>query len=81
MAVKLITEELGDRFSKYDLDNMQLEKAVLARSVRDVRDKAGLTQHKAWKFRKDLADVLAPYQNSLMDALWDWLHHPVNSIE
>ena len=81
VAVKLITEELGDRFSKYDLDNMQLEKAVLARSVRDVRDKAGLTQHKAWKFRKDLADVLAPYQNSLMDALWDWLHHPVNSIE
>jgi len=81
VAAKLLTEKLGERFSKYELENTQLEKAVLARSVRDVRDKAGMTQHKAWKFRRELADTLAPYQNSLMDALWDWLRDPEELIE
>lgn len=72
----MLAEKFGDLFTKYELNKLQLENAVLARSVRDVRDKSGLTQHKAWKFRRELADTLAPIQNTLMDALWDWLRHP-----
>lgn len=81
MAAKMLVEKFGERFSKYELNNLQLENAVLSRSVREVRDKVGLTQHKAWKFRRELADTLSPVQNSLMDALWDWLRHPEESVE
>lgn len=81
VAARLLIEKFGERFSKYELNNMQLENAALSRSVREVKGKVGLTQHKAWKFRRELADALAPLQNSLMDALWDWLRHPEGVVE
>lgn len=73
VAARIIANWGAEKLSKYNLDTLKLRNAILCRSVRDVRDKVGLTQHKAWKFRRDLADMLQPHMNSLMDSLWDWL--------
>lgn len=80
LAAALLLKKNRDRFSKYGLDTRQLRKALLARSVRDVTDVAGLTHHRAWNLRRDLADLLQPIQHSLMDALWEWLEQPNTTV-
>lgn len=72
-AAKKITAKLGEHFRKYGLTDEQLVTAMVGKTVRDVRDKCGLTQHKAWKFKRELNGVIQPHLNSLMDSLWDWL--------
>jgi hypothetical protein len=79
-AAKKIIAKFGDHFRKYGLTEEQLIIGMLGKTVRDVRDKCGLTQHKAWKFRRELADVIQPHLNSLMDSLWDWLQVSENDV-
>lgn len=72
-AAKKITDKYRSQFQKYRLNDEQIVTAMLGKTVRDVRDKCGLTQHKAWKFRREVADLIQPHMNSLMDSLWNWL--------
>ena len=80
-AASLIIKENRPVFRKYGLPWGELKKAVLARSVRDVVNVSGLTQYKAWKFRRELAEILVPIQNSLMDALWEYLEQSNIALE
>ena len=80
LVAKALSGKLKDHLSKYGLDSYQLRNAILCKSVRDVRDKVGLSQHKAWKFRRELAEYLQPSQNSLMDSLWEWLQESENGV-
>lgn len=73
IAAKLLAEKIGVRLQKYNLSLSQLTTAILGKSVRDVRDRANMTHWKAYKFRGELADALAPVQNSLLYALDEWL--------
>ena len=73
LAATLLLKKNGDRLSRYGLSRVQLRSALLGKSVRDVSEVSGLTQHKAWKFRRELAEIMAPIQDRLMDGLWEWL--------
>ena len=73
LAAALIIKKNRGRFDRYGLESRKLRKAILARSVRDVTAVSGLTHHRAWHLRRDLAELMLPIQHSLMDALWDWL--------
>ena len=73
LAASLIIKKNRNLFRHFGLGWKELRDAILAKSVRDVVDVSGLSQYKAWKFRRELASVLAPLQNSLMDALWEYL--------
>jgi hypothetical protein len=73
LAVAMLIKDKASLIGDWGLSKKQLREAVLARSVRDVVERSGLTHHKAWKLRGKLSEVLAPVQNRLMDALWDWL--------
>jgi len=73
LAAAFLGAYLRERLSKYELSSTKLRRAIQAQTVRQVSDRAGLTQYKAWKFRQDLADELLPVRQRLMDALWQWL--------
>ncbi len=73
LAATLLMKKNADRLGKYGLSKQQLRQALLGRSVRDVSEMTGMTQHKSWKFRRELAEILAPIQDRLMDGLWEWL--------
>lgn len=73
LAAALMIKKNRDRLGKYGLSSYQLRNALLGKSVREVSDIAGLSHTKAWKFRRELAEMLEPVQHRLMDALWDWL--------
>jgi hypothetical protein len=81
LAASLIIKKNRQVLNCFGLDWRQLKKAVLGRSVRDVVAVSGLSQYKAWKFRRELASVLAPLQNSLMDALYDYLQQSNTAVE
>lgn len=76
LASNFIARKNRDRFSRYGLDKFRLRQAILARSVRHVSEVTGLTEWKSWKLRRDIAGVMEPVRNSLMDALWEWLANP-----
>lgn len=69
VAAGLLVRRNRDRFRKYGLSNAELRKAILGRSVRESSADSGLTQWKAWKFRRDLAEILEPVQDRLMTAM------------
>lgn len=73
LAATLLLKKNGERLGKYGLSSKQLRDALIGKSVRDVSEVSGLTQHKAWKFRRELAEIMAPIQDRLMDGLWEWL--------
>jgi len=73
LAANLLGRRYGDRLSKYGLSKWQLRNAILGNSVRHTSEASGLSEHKAWKFRKELAEILSPIQDRLMDSLWEWL--------
>lgn len=73
LAATLLLKKNGERLGKYGLSSKQLRDALTGKSVRDVSEVSGLTQHKAWKFRRELAEIMAPIQDRLMDGLWEWL--------
>lgn len=81
LAASLIIRKNRKVLSGFGLDWRQLKKAVLGRSVRDVVAVSGLSQYKAWKFRRELASVLAPLQNSLMDALYEYLEQSNSALD
>jgi hypothetical protein len=81
LAAALLVKRHAERFRKYGLSRVQLRNAIFARSVRDVTASSGLSHHKAWNLRRELADLMQPLQHSLMDALWDWLEQPNIYIE
>lgn len=70
-AASLFVRRNRGRLAKYRLNNEQLKQAVMGSSVRDVSDKAGLTQYKAWKLRRDLAEIFEPVQTRLLTAMQD----------
>jgi hypothetical protein len=80
LAAALMVRENAEQFSKYRLNKVQLRNAIFARSVRDVTATSGLSHHKAWNLRRDLADLLQPTQHRLMDALWLWLERPNSTV-
>lgn len=73
LAAHLLVKKNSERLGRYGLSQKQLRDALVGKSVRDVSDVTGMTQHKSWKFRRELADILAPIQDRLMDGLWEWL--------
>ena len=81
LAASLIIKKNRSLFKGFGLPWKELRNAVLGRSVRDVVAVSGLTQYKAWKFRRELAGVLAPLQNSLMDALYEYLEQSNTAVE
>lgn len=72
-AASLFVRRNRGRLSRYGLNNAQLKQAVMGSSVRDVSDKAGLTQYKAWRLRRDLAEIFEPVQVRLLTAMQDEL--------
>lgn len=73
LAAALLVRKYGDRLGKYGLSKKQLRDALIGKSVREVTELSGLPHHKAWKFRRELADIMSPIQDRLMDSLWEWL--------
>lgn len=73
IAANFFARKYRGRFGRYNLNKIELRRAILARSVRHVSQETGLTEWKSWKLRREIAGVLEPARNSLMDALWDWL--------
>ena len=73
LASHLLVKKNSERLGRYGLSPKQLRDALVGKSVRDVSDVTGMTQHKSWKFRRELAEILAPIQDRLMDGLWEWL--------
>lgn len=71
LAASLFVRKNKELFNKYKLSNLALRNAVLGRSVRDVSAASGLTQYKAWRFRRDLAEIFAPIQDRLMTAMYE----------
>lgn len=71
LAASMLIRRNQEVFRKYKLQNRELRNAVLGRSVRDVSEASGLTQYKAWKFRRDLAEIFQPIQDRLMGAMYD----------
>lgn len=80
-AASLIIKRNRKVLNRFGLNWKELRNAVMGRSVRDVVAVSGLTQYKAWKFRRELAGILAPLQNSLMDALYEWLEQSNTALE
>jgi hypothetical protein len=81
LAASLIIKQNRKVLNGFGLDWRQLKRAVLGRSVRDVVAVSGLSQYKAWKFRRELASILAPLQNSLMDALYEYIEQSNTALE
>lgn len=73
LAASLFVRQNRERFEKYKLSNLQLINAVLGRSVREVVQSSGLKQNRAWKFRRDLAEIFEPIQDRLFTAIQDEL--------
>lgn len=71
LAAALFARRNKAIFRKYGLSNLDLRNAILARSVRDVSDVSGLSQYKAWKFRRELAGLFEPIQERLMSAMYE----------
>jgi hypothetical protein len=81
LAANFVARKYRDRFGRYGLDKYRLRLAILARSVRTVAEATGLSEWKSWKLRRDIAGVLEPVRNSLMDALWEWMQDPNTVVE
>ena len=69
VAALLIKQQHRKVLDKYKLDDKQICNAILGRSVRDVSAASGLSQYKAWKLRRDLAEIFEPVQMRLMTAM------------
>ena len=81
LAASLIIKRNRKVLNQFGLGWRELRNAILGRSVRDVVAVSGLSQYKAWKFRRELASVLAPLQNSLMDALYEYLSQSNSALD
>lgn len=81
LAAAFIIKRNRHVFRKYGLSWKELRDAVLGRSVRDVSAVSGLSQYKAWKFRRELAEVLSPLQDGLMDSLWCYITQSNTALE
>jgi hypothetical protein len=81
LAAAFIIKRNRQVFRKYGLSWKELRDAVLGRSVRDVSAVSGLSQYKAWKFRRELAEVLSPLQDGLMDSLWCYITQSNTALE
>lgn len=73
LAANFFARKYKGRLGKFGLNKIELRRAILARSVRNLAQETGLTEWKSWKLRREIAGVLEPARNSLMDALWTWL--------
>lgn len=73
LAASLLIRRNLNRLRKYGLSNHDLKQAILSKSIRDIAEKVGMTKHKAWNFRRELADILMPTQERLMNALWEYI--------
>lgn len=79
LAANLIVKKYRGTLSKYGLDKVQLRNVLFGRSSRDSAKIAGISTNKAWKLRGELAGILSPIQDRLMDALWEWLEPNLHS--
>ncbi len=73
LAASLFIRRHPDLLTKFKLSTVQLRNAVLGSSVRDVSAVSGLSQYKAWRLRRDLAEIFEPIQMRLMTAMEDEL--------
>lgn len=73
LAANLIVRQHRGRLARFGLNKLELRNVLLGRSIRDSSEIAGISQHKAWKLRRAIAEILAPIQDRLMDGLWQWL--------
>jgi hypothetical protein len=73
IAADWFARKYSGRLAGFGLSKPEIRRAIQAKSVRHVSSETGLTQWKSWKLRREIADVMAPACNSLMDALWIWL--------
>lgn len=73
VAANFFARKYRGRLGRFGLNKMELRRAILARSVRHVSQETGLTEWKSWKLRREIAGLLEPARNCLMDALWLWL--------
>jgi hypothetical protein len=73
IAANILVRRFGGRLEKYGISRRELRNAALGSSVRSTSSASGLSEHKAWKFRRELAEILSPIQDRLMDSLWEWL--------
>ena len=80
LSAAFLAAYLRERLSRYEMNGTKLRRAIQAQTIRQVSDRTGLTQYKAWKFRQDLADELLPVRQRLMDALWQWLTQDVGDL-
>jgi hypothetical protein len=81
LAANFFARKYRARFGRFGLNKLELRRAILARSVRHLAQETGLTEWKSWKLRREIAGVLEPARNSLMDALWTWLEPNSGEIE
>lgn len=70
LAAWLLVRKNRRVFSKYKLTKRQLLNALIGNSVRESSAESGLTNWKAWKLRRDLADLFEPIQMRLMTAMY-----------
>jgi hypothetical protein len=73
IAANFFARKYRGRFGRFALNKLELRRAILARTVRHVAQETGLSEWKSWKLRREIAGVMEPACNSLMDALWSWL--------
>ena len=73
IASHLLVKRNNGVLGKYGLSNIQLRNVLLGRSSRDSARIAGISTNKAWKLRGEIASILSPIQDRLMDSLWEWL--------
>jgi hypothetical protein len=73
IAANFFARKYRSRVGRFNLNKLELRRAILARSVRHVAEETGLSEWKSWKLRREIAGMMEPARNSLMDALWDWL--------
>lgn len=73
LAANLIVRKHRGRLARFNLNKLELRNVLLGRSARDSAEIAGISINKAWKLRRELASILSPTQDKLMDAMWAWL--------
>jgi len=73
LAANLIVRQHRGRLARFGLNKLELRNVLLGRSSRNSAEIAGISTNKAWKLRRELAGILSPIQDRLMDATWAWL--------
>lgn len=76
LAASLFVRQNRSLLSKYKLSARELVNVMVGKSVRDSSAESGLSNWKAWKLRRDLAEIFEPIQQNLMTAMHEELILP-----